>query len=340
LPYQAKNVRVRPVKPAGGDSLFEKAGLLLRVPGWAKAIRQEMKEADAIHVRCPASISWVALLMLFLSKQPRPRWVKYAGNWQPSGHDRLPYRLQRWLLRRSGHGAVVTVNGKWPDQPNHVIPFQNPCLRAKEIEEGRKCAREKSLGSPVTIVHIGALIEGKGAEVAIRAMSRLSNQAPGFVLEIVGDGPLRLDLERLVDELKLGDQVRFHGFLLRSQIPSVLRQAHFLLHPSRSEGFPKVLAEGMAYGVVPIAGAVSAIPQFFDESGSGVAVDPDDDEAFARAVLGFSSDEESWTNTVKNGLESAQLFSYDEYLMNVVALFKTRMDTSLMGIASPAISDS
>ena len=324
LGYQAGNVRVRAVRPAGGDSVGAKVGILSRIPEWTRAIREEMRSADVIHIRCPANISLIALLLLFVSRKPEPRWVKYAGNWRPAGAEPLSYGLQRALLRRSSHGGVVTVNGEWPDQPAHVVAFHNPCLTESELQNGRQAAVHKALGSPISIVHIGALIEGKGADVAIHVIRLLLDQGLETRLDVVGDGPLRPILEQMADRLDIADRVEFRGFVPRGEVAELLQKAHFLLHPSRSEGFPKVVAEGMAYGAVPIAGAVSSIPQVLDHTGAGVAVDPEDEEQFAEAVLEFVRDESAWAAAARNGLSSASMFGYGTYLNSVVETLGTR----------------
>lgn len=329
LPYQAPNVRVCPVTPAGGTSILSKAGVLLQVPAWAAAIRRELRETDAVHVRCPANISLVALLMLIFSRHPRPRWVKYAGNWRPTACDPYSYRLQRWLLRQSGHGAVVTVNGRWPSLPDHVMAFHNPCLTRQELDEGRRSAGSKRLEPPFHLVFVGNLTRGKGADTAIRVAQRLSQGSSKFLLEIVGDGPFRSALEDLTKERGLQDIVRFRGAVPRNTVPEVLTRAHFVLHPSRGEGFPKVLGEGMAYGAVPIAGAVSAIPQLVEETGAGIAIDPQDEQGFADAVLHFVSHEDAWSEAVEKGLAVARRLTYDAYLEDVVELFKTKFGITL-----------
>lgn len=340
LAYTAPNVRVRPVTPAGGRTLFAKFGILLRAPAWMAAIREEMQQADVIHVRCPSNISLLALLMLFVRREPRPRWCKYAGNWQPEDHDRISYRLQRWLLRLSGHGAAVTVNGKWPSQPEHVVSFLNPCLTRAECRQGRESLPRKELASPIRLVFVGSLIPGKGADTAIRVLQHLSNESARFSLDIVGDGPQRPTLERLALAEGVADAVEFHGFVTRDALPGFLERAHFLLHPSRSEGFPKVLAEGMAFGTVPLAGAVSGIPQLLRETGVGAAIDPRNEQGFVDAIRQFVRDEDRWKESANRGLEAAEMFTYDAYLDRVIQLFETNFDVSLnhghpSGVAGP-----
>ncbi len=100
LPYSARNIRFRAVSPAGGDTLRQKVTILLYILQYIATIREEMKRVDIVHVRCPASISLIALLVLMFSPTPKYRWVKYAGNWHPTEKEAWSYTLQRWILQK------------------------------------------------------------------------------------------------------------------------------------------------------------------------------------------------------------------------------------------------
>ncbi|MEM0454987.1 MAG: hypothetical protein QXM81_04040 [Nitrososphaerota archaeon] len=133
--YSARNVRVVGVTPSGGAGLAAKAGILAAWFDYARVILREMRSADAVHVRCPCNIGLLTVLLLCFVKEPRRRWIKYAGNWRPEGREAWSYRLQRWLLRRTWHGGVVTVNGQWGVDPPHVREFLNPSFSEAELEE-------------------------------------------------------------------------------------------------------------------------------------------------------------------------------------------------------------
>ena len=60
LPYTSERVVLQPVQPAGGDTPWEKMGLLRVIPQYIRTINKEMKRCDVVHVRCPASISLLA----------------------------------------------------------------------------------------------------------------------------------------------------------------------------------------------------------------------------------------------------------------------------------------
>ena len=88
----------------------------------------ELKTADVVHIRCPANISLLAVIVLFFISKPNFRWIKYAGNWSSYNNEAWSYKLQRWILQTRWHRGNVTVNGSWPGQPDFVKSFYNPCL--------------------------------------------------------------------------------------------------------------------------------------------------------------------------------------------------------------------
>ena len=188
----------------------------------------------------------VALVVLLLRRQPRHRWVKYAGNWMPPGRDALSYRVQRWWLRRGLARASVTVNGRWPDQPLWVHAFNNPTLTSTEIERGRAAAMAKEPGGPWRVVFSGRLEKPKGADVVVTTVQELRRRGRDVELDLVGDGPLHDWVEAQISGPDGGGWLRLHGWLTR-QDPKQSSLTATRSPSTASEGFPKVLAEAMAF---------------------------------------------------------------------------------------------
>jgi glycosyltransferase involved in cell wall biosynthesis len=276
---------------------------------------REVRHADIVHVRGPCNVALIGLALLAVLRRPEARWFKYAGNWRPDGPEAWSYRVQRYWLERGWSGGLTTVNGRWPRQPGHVRSFLNPCLNDDELEEGARCARGKHLGSPVRLLFVGALNRPKGVGRALEVLARVRRAGVDAVLELIGDGPERPDFERQAGSLGLGGSVAFLGWLPRTDLGPVYARAHVLLHPSAScEGWPKVLSEAMAYGAVPVAGAISSIPQILAETGAGLAVEPTDPEALAAAVVGLATDPGRWSAFARAAVSAAPAFSFGAYV--------------------------
>jgi glycosyltransferase involved in cell wall biosynthesis len=258
------------------------------------------------------------MVLLGAVPRPRARWFKYAGNWHPDGPESPSYTFQRWWLTQGWHRGLVTVNGEWPDQPGWVRTFFNPSLTDADLECGREIARAKSLGTPLRLVFVGRLESPKGAGRAIDIVAMLRARGVEATLELVGNGIERAAFERRVADLGLASNVRFLGWLPPAGVQDAFSRAHVQLLPTKaSEGWPKALSEGMAFGVVPVAGSVSSIPQYLATFRTGSALPPEDLDAFASALARYASHPEQWADESRRAVEAAHLFSFRHYLSAV-----------------------
>lgn len=314
LPYEAENVRLRLLPASGGQGLVAKLGLIRVAPIYVVAIWSEMRRGDVIHIRAPAFVSLIALLVSMIRRKPTPRWVKYAGNWGPTSHEPLSYRIQRWMLRRNLARSPVTVNGHWPSQPKHVVSFPNPCLTRTELSARSDEIRSSDDLKAPQILFVGRLDESKGVLRAIRIIALLKDRGLAASLRVVGDGPSRRIAQQLAEQLGVDQRIRFLGWVPRPSLPAHYEWAHFILLPSASEGFPKVLAEAMARGVIPIASRVGAIPSTLETIGVGKMAEATDLEGFARHISDFSLDPAAWQAQSAIARESSDYFSYEYYL--------------------------
>lgn len=323
LPYGSPRVKFSPLSPAGGKRVIDKVAVLIKVPVYLRAIIKGLRWADAVQVRCPANISLLAIVLLTLIRHPRVRWVKYAGNWQPGGRESWSYGFQRWWLNKNLSRGVVTVNGTWPAQPTHIFSFVNPSLTDDELIAGRSAAAVKELTQPLRLLYAGRLELEKGVGRAIEILYSLRKQGTQATLDIVGDGNDRFSFESLVEDRELRDYVTFYGWMARRALNPLLARAHFLIFPATSsEGWPKVLSEGMAHGAVPLAGNVSSIPQYLNSFRTGRAYSPDDKAAFVNALVWYDQNRAEWKNESEKGVQAARRFSYTNYLRAVSDLWK------------------
>jgi glycosyltransferase involved in cell wall biosynthesis len=268
-----------------------------------------------LHVRCPANLSGLALSVLRARRDRRPLWVKYAGNWRPDGPEPWSYRTQRAWLRKGWGTVAVTVNGAGDDPP-HVRAFDNPSLSEEDLIRGAAATKAE----PIRLAFVGRLVADKGPVTAVEIAARLG----GLPLDVVGDGPERTAVEQRADEL--GVDVNVHGWLDTDGVRRVLAQDHVLLLPSRTEGWPKVLSEAMAYGVVPVAPPLPGVVPVFEETGAGVLATDRTADAFVAALAPVLQD---LTERRRAGIAAAGRFTFAAYLDAVRQLFADRWGIEL-----------
>ncbi|MGK0188456.1 MAG: glycosyltransferase involved in cell wall biosynthesis [Verrucomicrobiales bacterium] len=255
--YQAANVEFVPLLPSGGSRIVDKFSVLTSAPANLKVMLGVVRRCDVVQVRCPMGMG-IYLLPALRAIGASNVWAKYAGNWR---QDDAPwsYAFQRWWLQRIFDGPV-TINGKWPDMNAHLRAFENPCLTEGELVSARESSMARKSEVPVKMCFVGRLERAKGIERILQALAEMKDKQRIESVHFVGDGAEREHWER--EASTTGVPTVFHGPLDRQALAKVYANSHYLLLPSDSEGFPKVIAEAAAFGVIPIASAVSAIPQY------------------------------------------------------------------------------
>jgi glycosyltransferase involved in cell wall biosynthesis len=121
----------------------------------------------------------------------------------------------------------------------------------------------------------------KNHSLLLRGAARLRGKFANLEFVLVGDGPLRPELELAAKNLGISDRVLFLGD--RRDIPAILASLDLSVLPSGSESLSNAIIESMAAGVPVVASRVGGNPELIDET-RGVLVPPNDDEALADAI--------------------------------------------------------
>lgn len=111
------------------------------------------------------------------------------------------------------------------------------------------------------LVHVGTLTGVKDQATLLRAFAHLRRHTPTATLEIVGDGPLRPDLEGLASQLGRSAAVRFHGAADHAGLPRIYRSAEAFVLSSRHEAQCMVAIEAAACGIPVVGTRVGVIPE-------------------------------------------------------------------------------
>jgi colanic acid/amylovoran biosynthesis glycosyltransferase len=119
------------------------------------------------------------------------------------------------------------------------------------------------------LVNIGRLAEQKGQLLLVEAAARLRDQGVEFELIIIGDGPMRSEIERQIDRFELRKQVRITGFLSNRAVQQELQAARALVLPSFAEGLPVVIMESLAWGRPVISTYIAGIPELVEHNVNG-----------------------------------------------------------------------
>lgn len=137
------------------------------------------------------------------------------------------------------------------------------------------------------ILSCGRMRRQKGFSYLIEALADLPDK---MTLELVGDGPLRGELEALAKRLGLQERITFTGWLSQEELIEKYRQANIFVLPSLDEGMPNVLLEAMACGLPVVATDVAGSCELVSPGINGLLAQPKDKRSLREAIERVLSD--------------------------------------------------
>ena len=241
--------------------------------------------------------------------------------------------LARWVARRAG--ALIAVSdsvkalcdrigasaaaGRTVTVHNAVdlAPYdgRNRALSQTLRREWRVSDQEVVIGT------VGRLLPVKAIHILIRAFaSYLKRAKHGARLVVVGEGPLRGELENIADAHAISEKVLFTGF--RADIPAVMGAFDVFALNSDSEGFPMVLLEAMAAGKPVMATRVGGVAELVLDGLTGRLVPPGDPQATAEALTFFDQASNREAFGAAGRLRVAEKFSLKRMLDATMAVYE------------------
>jgi colanic acid/amylovoran biosynthesis glycosyltransferase len=151
-----------------------------------------------------------------------------------------------------------------------------------------------------TIVQACRLVPKKGLATALRAFASFAKAFPKSRFLIAGDGPLRRELEELIQKLDLQKAVVFLGFLGQIELRELYEKAHIFMHPSElppdsnQEGVPNSMLEAMASGLPVVATRHGGIPEAVTDGVSGLLVPERDVEGLTASLFRIVENPARW----------------------------------------------
>ena len=288
LDYKYKSIEFNKI-PSIQFTDFKKAILsLLRFPVILVTIFKACRKADHIHLRCPGNIGLLGCLVQILFPK-KIKTAKYAGNWDPHAKQQLSYKFQKWILSNTflTKNMQVLVYGNWEKQSKNIKSFFTATFKDEEKEK----PDIRNYNETLKFLFVGSLVKGKRPLFAIKVVEALYKKGIQVKFDIYGEGILMKQLKDYVLEYKLCGLINFHGNKEKNVVKDALKTAHFLLLPSKSEGWPKAIAEAMFFGVIPIATSISCVPYMLDFGNRGILIDLNSEKAVNKLLVHLKKEE-------------------------------------------------
>jgi glycosyltransferase involved in cell wall biosynthesis len=279
---------------------------------------KSIKESDAIHLRCPGNIGFLAcfIQILFPSKI---KSAKYAGNWDPKAKQPISYVIQKWILSNTflTRNCKVLVYGNWENSSKNIKPFFTATYYHSESTD----VSPRILEGKINMIFVGMLTKGKQPIYAIKIAEELKNRNFDIQLSLYGGGAEQSNLQEYIDNNNLNYFIFIKGNRDRELIKKVYQKSHFLILPSKSEGWPKVVAEAMFWGCLPIATAVSCVPDIINYGERGVIITEDLDKD-AKAIANLITNQESYNNKIFQASNWSRNFTIDKFEEEIKELLR------------------
>lgn len=288
-----------------------------------KQLRAYIREQKVSVLHCHQYTPYVYGLLASFGTKAKVLFTEH-GRFYPDGYKWKRYILNPFLSFYTD--VIVSISKATADA---LVQYENfPKRKIQVIYNGIKDGNlklstneianlKKSLGiteQDIVFGTISRLDPIKNQMMMITAFEQVHKMNPLSKLLIIGDGPVRQDLERHVAELKLDDSVIFTGFIVNPQRYFCLMDI-FLL-PSLSEGTSMTLLEAMAFSIPCIVTDVGGNPEIIIHNESGLVVPNNDSQSLAKAMILLMSDKNLAMSLGQNGKQRYQATFTIEQMVN------------------------
>jgi glycosyltransferase involved in cell wall biosynthesis len=318
LPYEHPNLKFIAIPSLHLKNIKQIGKSLVNIFKIIKILNQNFKKVDHIHLRCPGNIGLLgALVQIGFPKIQKT--VKYAGNWDPNSKQPLSYQWQKWILKNTflSKNTKILVYGSWNNFTPNCVSF----FTASYFEVDKKEVISRDWSHLIKFLFIGSLTPGKNPIYAIQLVECLHLNGIKVQLDIYGEGNQRDVISNYIHQNTLQNFVKLHGNQSKEVVKDALQSAHFLVLPSKSEGWPKVVAEAMFWGCIPIATAVSCVPQMMEHE-RGILLEMDLIKDVNR-LLQLIQDKEKLNVMQQNGVRWSRAYTFEKFTSEIQKFLTT-----------------
>lgn len=171
------------------------------------------------------------------------------------------------------------------------------------------------------LLYVGRLaFQPKGCDRLVLIMEKIVKKFKNVTLDIVGDGPDKKRLIKLIKAANLENNIYIQG--MSNDVDKYYKSASVLLMPSRNEGFGLVITEAMAYGIPVVAFETYGANEIIDNSQNGYLIPQDNNDLFADKVINLLTNNDILNDMSEKALQRANDFNLDnilDRLINIVS---------------------
>ena len=283
---------------------------LLILPVLIFRIAKGMRNADHIHLRCPGNVGLIGCCVQVFFRQ-KIKTAKYAGNWDPAMRKIKTYNWQRSILssEKLSKNMTVLVYGQWPNQTRNVKSFFTASYSNSEVIT----TPIRSLSLKIKCIYCGFLLKEKRPLLSIRAIESLYKMGFDIELTLLGEGEERGNLEEYIKKHNLESIIHLRGNVPISNVKQYMQESHFLtFYGHDSEGWPKVVAEAMFWGCVPLVRLISCTDYMLANGERGTLVE-DSVESMTDAIKKYIADPSFYHITAEKAMHWSRQYTLERF---------------------------
>lgn len=211
-------------------------------------------------------------------------------------------------------GAVaVTAVASHVSRLAHTAYGCHPTVILNGIDMRRPLpAIPRPSGAPVRAIWSGRIQTQKNLSAGIKALAAITDRA--WTLDIIGDGPLRQEVEQCAHSSGLNNRVRFRGWLCAADVEKALAAADILFLPSLSEGLSLATVEALRAGLAIVATRIPGINDVVIDGVNGLLCDPRQPETYASALATLVDDPDRLDAMRRASIARAPLFDEERMI--------------------------
>ncbi len=175
-------------------------------------------------------------------------------------------------------------------------------------------------GEGKVLLSVGRLVPWKGFKVLIETMPDILREIPKAKLVIVGSGPQKEELEKIIEKLGLQDKIILTGQLQRQEVLEQMKKTNIFVLNTQYEGFAHLLLEASNIKIPIITTNIGGNPELIRNNKEGILVQPNDKEAIKNAVVKILQDDDFREKIIQNAFEKSKQFSIQNTLDNLEKL--------------------
>jgi len=273
---------------------------------------------------------WI-LSNTFLTRHAK---VLVYGEWPNQSKNIVPfftatYSEKEIFERYSEHSEAIFSNEQIPNQVGNdeqekqaatlLIPLNDetnchPQLDwgSHDLENDEQIPNQVGNDGKIYFLFVGAFTKGKQPLLSVKAIYQLKKKGYQVQLDVYGEGKERESIANYILDNSLENEVYIHGNASKEIIKEAYQKAHFLVFISKSEGWPKVVAEAMFWGCLPITSNVSCIPYMLANGTRGAIVDESVEEIVS-VIEGYLNETKKYIEQVKKAMEWSRQYTLERF---------------------------